>query len=172
VRTVALANQTRFTLVLNLPYDLVPEMCSRGIVGTRDHDPASGERAVRVHKKRISGSVTLQPKGVEGDIARGLPESVLRAPDVDRALKMWPPKLAAKTLSKDERAAEEKALAELAEKDAKAAKTSAELVAKKAAKRAKIAANPPAPTFEEPAPAGAVTTTPAERVARGAGRRE
>lgn len=128
VRTVELANQTRFIQVLNLPHDVVPEMSSRGIVGTRDHDPVSGERPVRVHKKCISGSITLMPKGTEGDIVRGLPPSVMQAPDVQRALTMWPPRIAAKTLEKYEWEKAEQERAEAAEKQATADKELEELL--------------------------------------------
>lgn len=156
VRTVALANQTRFIQVLNLPYDVVPEMCTRAVVGTRDHNPASGERSVRAHRKRISGSVTLMPKGTPGDVVRGLPESVLKAPDVERALKMWPPKIAAKTLSKDEREAEDKERAAAEEEQAKLDKAHAEALKRREAKLAKRAAGETA----EVAPAGDRPTVP------------
>ena len=95
--SVSLANQTRFVMVLNLPHEVVPERASRMLVGTTDHDATTGERHLRATRKRISGSVTLQPKGVAGDVVRGLPMNVLRAPEVRRALQAWPPKLAAKT---------------------------------------------------------------------------
>ena len=158
MNTVTLANQSRTTLVLNLPHHIVPELSSRGTVGTRDHDAKSGDRTVRAHRKKISGSITLMPKGIDGDIVRGLPASVLKAPDVQRALNFWPPKIAAKALSKEEREAETKAMAEQAAKDEAAAKVAEELAKKKAAKLSKMAGAETVPT----------DTKPAERVARSA----
>lgn len=151
VKTVTLANQTRTTLVLNLPHDVVPELATRGVVGTRDHNGKTGDRTVRAHRKRISGSVTLLPKGIEGDMVRGLPFSVMKSPDVQRALNAWPPKLAAKILEKDEREKEEKALAEQAEKDATAKALAKTMADKRAAKLAKAAG---APAASVPTPNG------------------
>ncbi len=134
MRTVSLANQTKTIQVFNLPSVLVPEMSTLGSVGTTEHSTAlartkgrkvrggDGERRVRLHRKRISGSVTLMPKGQPGDIVHDLPESVLAAPDVARALGAFPPKIAAKTFDKEER---EKRRADAAAK-ADAAKAEAE----------------------------------------------
>lgn len=137
--TVALANQTRTIQVLNLPHSVVPELATRGVVGTQDHDKITGERHVRAHKKKISGSITLMPKGIEGDIVSGLPLSVLKAPDVERAIHAWPPRVASKISSAPERdiAAEEakKKAEEKAEESASRA-FSAQL---KDAKRQRIA---------------------------------
>lgn len=163
MKTVTLANQTRATLVLNLPHDVVPEMASRAVVGTRDHDAATGERTVRAHRKRISGSVTLLPKGIEGDMVRGLPFSVMRSPDVQRALNAWPPKLAAKVLDPAAREAEEKDLAAAAKKSGEAMRLAREQAARKATKLARAAGTP------EPRPEGNGTKA-AGRVARPAGK--
>lgn len=150
--------------MLNLPYDVVPEMCTRAVVGTRDHNPESGERTVRAHRKRISGSLTLMPKGTQGDVIRGLPESVLKAPDVDRALKMWPPKIAAKVFDKDAREADEKQRTEAAEKQAELDKAHSEALERKAAKLAKRSAGDTAPA--ETKAAAPDDKSKAERVAR------
>jgi hypothetical protein len=149
VKTVALANQTRVTQTFNLPSDVVPELATRGIVGTRAHNAKTGERAVQAVRKWISGSVTLLPKGTPGDIVRGLPLSVLQAPDVKRALGAWPPKIAAKILEPAERAAEEKKAGEVVEKQKAAEEAAKKLAATKAAKRA--AAPVVAPTETKPA---------------------
>lgn len=125
--TVSLANQTRSIMVLNLPYEVVPECSSRGVAGTRDHDPTSGARSVRAHKKKISGSITLMPKGMEGDMSAGLPLSVLKAPDVERALKAWPPKLASKIQTRTELEASRTKAAEATEVAKKAAEETARL---------------------------------------------
>lgn len=121
-------------------------MATRGVVGTRVHNAATGERMVQAHRKWISGSVTLLPKGTPGDIVRGLPLSVLQAPDVKRALGSWPPKIASKILDVTERAAEERKEHEAAEQQKAADDAEKKLLAAKAAKRAA-----PVPTNEKPA---------------------
>lgn len=139
MKTATLANQTRTTIVLNLPYDVVPELATRGVVGTREHNGESGDRTVRAHRKRISGSLTLLPKGTPGDMLRGLPASVLEAPDVKRALNAWPPKIAAKVLDTEAREQDDKERAEAAAKDEKRQQTDATLAATKRDKLAKAA---------------------------------
>lgn len=156
MKTVSLANQTRAILTFNLPHNLVPELASRGVVGVRDHNPTTGERTVQARRKWISGSVTLMPKGTSGDIVRGLPVSVLEAPDVKRALGAWPPKVAAKVLDPAEREAEAKAQAEAAANAEKESEARAAFVKAKAAKKAAPAA-----------PVVAVSGDKPSRVARG-----
>lgn len=150
MKTVSLANQTRAILTFNLPHDLVPELASRGVVGVREHNPTTGERTVQARRKWISGSVTLMPKGTSGDIVRGLPISVLEAPDVKRALGAWPPKVAAKVLDPKEREAEAKAHAEAAAKVKKEAEEHVAFMKAKAAKKAAPAAPAPAVPNDKP----------------------
>lgn len=162
MKTVSLANQTRATQTFNLPADVVPELATRGIVGTRAHNPATGERAVQVVKKWISGSVTLMPKGTPGDIVRGLPLSVLQAPDVKRAIGEWPPKIAAKVLDPAEREAEERKAGEAADRQRAANEATTKLAAAKAAKRAAV------PVTTASVVAASVVAAPTEKPARGA----
>ena len=80
---VALRNLSRGMIVLNLPSAVVPECAKRGVLGTLRHDPRSGERTLQAKKRWVSGSVTI-PAGETSDL---LPESALRAPDVQAAIR-------------------------------------------------------------------------------------
>jgi len=112
------------------------------------------------------------PKGFSGDMVRGLPESVLKSPDVQRALQAWPPKLAAKTLSKDEREAEDKAASSAEERAMVQSKLDAALLKKKAAKRASIAAGLTKPAVTSEKASAVEMSKPTERVARSTGAKE
>lgn len=86
VPTCTLANNMPGMQVFNLPHALVPERASMAVVGTRPHNPKTGQRQVRAHKRPISGSLTFLGKGKKGDTLEGLPRTVLRAPEVKAAL--------------------------------------------------------------------------------------
>lgn len=148
-RVVRLANQTRMVQVLNLPAHLVPELSTRGRVATTVHDTAvrseggrrvrGGERSVRTRTTRIAGSITLQPKGYPGDIVRDLPPSILLAPEVQRALNAWPPKIAASEITIHVREEERTVEAAAVEAQQKAAAQHALLLEEKTRTRAKNA---------------------------------
>jgi hypothetical protein len=159
VKTVTLANQTRSIQVMNLPFEIVPELSSRGVAGTQDHDGSTGGRSVRAHRKKISGSITFQPKGTKGDILERLPLSVLDAPDVKRALEAWPPKLAAKLLEpREQEEAEARAVADAKKREEEAAEHR-RLLDVKASRRAAMAGAQVEPSVQ-------TTTRKEGRVAR------
>lgn len=95
-QTITLKNRRRAPIVMNLPSAVVPEMATMGGVARIDHDatpvsgpkdtsaPGAGARSGVIERRAISGSITLLARGnPEGaDVARGLPRSVLQAPDV------------------------------------------------------------------------------------------
>jgi len=85
--------------VLNLPHSVVPEQATMAVVGTlgpefkgtREQAATAPPRAFKVHKKPISGSVTLLGRGSgEGEVVDDLPLSVREAPDVQAALAARP----------------------------------------------------------------------------------
>lgn len=86
MKTLTLINKSKSIQTINLPHHIVPERATRGVVGTLAHDPASGERHVRAHKKAISGSITLMAAGTDGSTVEGLPLSVASAPDTKRMI--------------------------------------------------------------------------------------
>lgn len=71
--------------------------CERRTVGVQDHDPKSGKRTLRAHKHRVPASVTLNAYRSEGDQVSGLPDGVISAPEVAKAIRAK-----AITWSKDE----------------------------------------------------------------------
>ncbi len=97
--SVGLRNRRARMVTLNLPRHVVPERAERAAVGVRDHaaGPSSGlrdaserglgGRSLRVEARHLSGSLTLSARGTAGSELLGLPPSVLRAPDVVRALR-------------------------------------------------------------------------------------
>ncbi len=146
-RVVTLANQTRVVQVLNLPAHVVPELSVRMVTGHTVHDTAvrtengrrirGGERTLRKRTARVGGSITLQPKGCEGDMVRDLPESVLMAEEVQRAINAWPPRLAAKTATIEERDAAREQVSEAQAEAAKVAAATQKALEEKARTRAK-----------------------------------
>lgn len=59
----------------------------RQTVAVEKHDPVTGARSLEQKARRLPTSVTLQPKGIDGDRVAGLPNSVLHCPDIQRAMR-------------------------------------------------------------------------------------
>jgi hypothetical protein len=49
------------------------------------HNPKTGDRSLKGVRRRLPKSITLQPKGVEGDKVEGLPNHVLKCREVIKA---------------------------------------------------------------------------------------
>lgn len=81
--TCILVNRTKQLRVYNLPHAVVPEAATMRVVATREHNPKTGERIFKPHRRPVSGSITLLPSGTSPP----QPMSVLRSPDIQAALK-------------------------------------------------------------------------------------
>lgn len=81
---VNLHNRSRRALVLNLPYDMCgePSFCHRQMRG-KVVQMSDGSKQVAPQKARLSTSLTI----LAGECKKGLPEAVLRAPEVQAAVK-------------------------------------------------------------------------------------
>lgn len=60
--------------------------CGRQLVGVTDHDHETGKKNVRALRRKLADSVTIMSKGTDGDTVHGLPDGVLRLPEVKAAL--------------------------------------------------------------------------------------
>ena len=84
---ITLENRERRMQVFNLPHDIYCEAieycaCTPTEVTTVLEDARTGERAVRMRTKRIPASITLLAR----ERWSGLPEAVLRIPEISRAV--------------------------------------------------------------------------------------
>src|SRR2546427_6825593 len=83
---VTLESRVRQMLVMNLPHESFCRdracACSEITAVVVDENPRTGERAPRRVLKRAPSSLTLLSR----EVRRGLPEAVLRAPDVQAAV--------------------------------------------------------------------------------------
>jgi hypothetical protein len=119
----------------NLPSDIMgPAFGVRQLCGARRYKGKPGEPRVRGGYKRLSTSLTVRPKGKDGDTVLGLPPAVRRCPEVEAAARAGLIRLhtidpcKTKTLVDAARAG--------AEKKAAATKAEAERLKKKAAAKA------------------------------------
>lgn len=88
--SVTLQNRSGRQILFHLHHDATCSeakcFCSRRVVGVQDHDPATGQRTLRAHKRRVPDSVTLNAYRTEGDKISGLPDGVLHVPEVAAAI--------------------------------------------------------------------------------------
>ncbi|WP_428264544.1 hypothetical protein [Haliangium sp.] len=85
--TITLENRERRMQVFNLPHDIYCEAveycaCAATDVTTLLEDARTGERMARTATRRIPASITLLAR----ESRRGLPEAVLRIPEIRRAV--------------------------------------------------------------------------------------
>lgn len=92
--TVTLTNRLKRLQSYELPHEAVCIksqicLCSRQLVGWREHDAKTGDRFVRGSRKRVGSTVTLLAKGTlgGGDVITGLPLAVLNV-DAIKAAKL------------------------------------------------------------------------------------
>lgn len=55
---------------------------TRQLVVTEQYDPKTGARSTNSTLKRFPRSISLMPKGIEGDVLRGLPDAVRHCPEI------------------------------------------------------------------------------------------
>lgn len=133
---INLENLRKQAVVLNLPYQTAGDvsLCCRQEVGRIVIDRQSGQKALKLEKRKLSGSLSLRPKGKAGSKAYGLPPGVERCPDVQAGLRGgW---LRCQHLDAEELKLQEKAIGEAEYAAEMAKKHAAEMAKRKAAKRA------------------------------------
>jgi hypothetical protein len=61
--------------------------CKRITVGVQDHNPTTGVRTLRAHKRRLPDSITLNARLSDGSKVSGLPDKIIGDPAVAKAIK-------------------------------------------------------------------------------------
>jgi len=83
--TVTLQNRSPRQRVFHLDHPGASFL--RRVAVVREHDPKSGKKTPRAFAARIPDTLTLNAFRSEGDSISGLPDEVLRAPEIRKAIK-------------------------------------------------------------------------------------
>lgn len=96
---ITIRNLTKGSVVFNLPHAFACSedacTCTRTKVGVEEHNPKTGDRAIRHVNRRLGASITLFPKGHRDagkdakwlDRVTDLPPHVRRVPEIANALR-------------------------------------------------------------------------------------